>query len=407
MPNFLTVLMNAIKAKITPIWTKLRLWTNWSFIQTRILTKARQFFSKTLSIRPRHKNDYYPILLWLVSKKLAFAIVLVIGVVSLFYLCFVQPISVFRESGDGVKTYSYDSFPLRFTTGIVRIKSKSGYLAYEGNVEKGKAVGAGILYDSEGNMIYSGNFENSAYHAQGRLYYPGGQLKYSGAFENNLYEGSGVLYRSNGSKEYEGTFGLGLKEGKGTLYDGGGNAVYSGNFSRNQILYTDFLGKTTEEIADSYKGSRTVYTDHDYFAVSLNDIGAIYCGSSNEEWLNNSMMVEGLYVLSDTIVIDGVACKNVAELNQVFGMQAYEGNSEVTVPEAVAIDRLIKSGNKDFPSINLITNSVFADVLQVESYEPDYYIYLYTYTVEDLVYTFFFRERTGGFAMYLIEKEGL
>lgn len=404
MVNLFSVLLNTIKAKINPIWTKIKLWTNWQFIQTRVITKIRIFFTKSLTIKPRHKKDYYAIFGWLVSKRLVVAIVMGIGVFSLYYLCFVNPLSVFKGSGDAIRTYSYHSIPLRFTKGEVKIKAKSGYIAYEGNVESGQVTGAGNLYNQAGEVVYTGAFEANKFNGMGKEYYPGQVLKYTGNFADNLYEEEGILYRKNGTKEYEGTFSLGMKEGEGILYDSSNNQVYTGNFSKDQLLYSDLLGQKTAEIAKSYTGARTVYTDDTNFVVLLEDIHALYTGNAKENALDDSMGVEGVYVLSPKITRAGKECTNIAELNEVFQAPMYEGNSSVIMPEAVAIQALNNRGDKRFEMVDMQTENEFEDVIRVVDYESDYLIYLYSYEYEDLIYTFFTKEKYGEFSMYLIES---
>lgn len=404
MPDFINIIINAIKAKITSLWTTLRLWTSLSYLQTQASIKIREFFSRIFSVKPRHKDDYYTIFNWLVSKRLVFAVVLVTGMVSCYYLCFIHPVPLFLNNSEGIRVYRYDSLPLRFAAEKVKIKAKSGYVAYEGNVAGGKANGAGTLYDKAGNYIYTGEFVESKYHGSGKLYGERNVLKYEGSFAENLFNGEGTLYRNNGSKEYVGCFNMGLKEGAGILYDAGNNLVYTGNFSQDQVLYTDLLGKAAPEISDCYSGTRTVYTDENYFVVTLDDINAVYCGKSDKENLDESVIIEDLYVLQDTIVVEGHICRTAEDLSRVFGFKAYEGNTQITVPEAVAIDQLNKTGKGALTPVNLITEDIFADVKKVISYEPEYYVYLYTYIKEEVIYTFFFQERYGGFSMYLMEK---
>lgn len=403
--NLLNVLLTTIKAKITPVWTKLKLWTSWTFIQSRVITKIRLFFTQTLTIKPRHKKDYYPIFGWLVSKKLAFAAVLVVGVASLYYLSFVNPISVFKGTGDAIRTYSYSSIPLRFTKGTVKIKAESGYIAYEGNVEKGQVTGDGTLYNADGEVLYMGTFAKNKYNGQGKEYYPGQTLKYAGGFTDNLYEGTGILYRQNGTKEYEGAFSLGMKEGEGTLFDSGGNEIYKGNFSKDQLLYSDLLGKKTSDVAEIYDGVRTIYTDDTHFAVYLEDINAIYTGTPGEENLDDSVIVEGVYVLDAAMQIKGKSCRNIAELGEMLGNPIYEGNSAVTMPEAVAINAMNEKENHLFIPVHMDTNAAFTDSIVINDFESDNLVYLYSYKYEDLVYTFFTNEKYGNFGMYLIEKD--
>ena len=134
-----------MKARITPILTKIKLYTKPSFILTRLTELIKSFFTKTLNVKPRDKDDYYTIGRWMVSKKLAFAVVIIVGVLSFMYV-YSSWSGLFPGSkNDGIKTYDYNDILLKFTKGTVRIKGKSGYLAYEGDVSSGACNGQGTL----------------------------------------------------------------------------------------------------------------------------------------------------------------------------------------------------------------------------------------------------------------------
>jgi len=203
MNNLLSVLISSIKAKITSLVSRVRYWTSINFIKAVILTKVRNALSHIFEIKPRDKNDYYPLFGYLVSKRLARAIIVVVGILCLCYFVWVNPIvNIVDGMESGEKIYSYNSLPLRFIKGNVKIKAKSGYVAYEGNVEDGYVAGYGRLYDADGGMIYKGNFERNQYSGQGTLYYPVGQTQYEGEFKGNVFEGVGTLYRENGTRKY-------------------------------------------------------------------------------------------------------------------------------------------------------------------------------------------------------------
>ena len=397
--------LNALKARIVPLWTKIRLFTSPSYLKGEVLRRMIQFFRKMSDVRPRHKNDYYGFFGWLVSKRLAFLIVIAIGMVSAYYVTVVQPLSVFTAGGDGVKTYSYRSVPLRFTEGKVRILGKSKYLAYEGNVEKGAATGMGILYRKDGSTVYEGQFEKNEFHGNGTSYYPTGQVQYTGAFQHNVYCGTGRLYRENGSLEYDGEFLEGVKEGAGTLYDSGSNKVFSGNFSKGNLLYADFLGKSTAEAAKLYLGKKTVYTDEEYFVVDMEDISGILYGRLGEENLQDAVMVEGVYVLKDSFDFGRDSYTNVAEIAQLMGDAVYEGNTYLTMPDAVGVHVLNRTKAALHGDVTGEWNAYLADAVTVDSFDSGYSVYIYTFVQEDMRYTLFCKDRSGSFAMYLIEKQ--
>ena len=398
--------LNALKARIVPLWTKIRLFTNPSYLKGEVLRRMIQFFRKMTDVRPRNKNDYYGFFGWLVSKRLAFLLVVSIGMLSAFYVTVVQPLSAFTESENGVKTYSYRSVPLRFTEGRVRILGKSKYLAYEGNVEKGAATGMGILYRKDGSTVYEGQFEKNEFHGTGTSYYPTGQVQYTGAFQHNVYCGTGRLYRENGSLEYEGEFLEGQKDGAGTLYDGGNNKVFNGNFSKGNLLYTDFLGKSTGDAAKLYTGRKTVYTDDEYFVLDMPDISGLIYGLQGQENLQDAVMVEGVYVLQDGFAYGEREYTNIAEIAQLLGDAVYEGNTYLTTPDAVAIHVLNQTKAALNGDVTGEWNAYLADAVTVDSFDAGYSVYIYTFVQEDLRYTFFCKDRSGSFSMYLIEKQG-
>ena len=300
--NLIQVLLASIKAKITPLVTKFRQITSENFIRTRVIAKIREFFVLLFDVRPKNKKDYYEVFGWLISKKLAYAIVVVIGVLSMIYLVSIRSMYLPQKQEDGIKTYDYDDVMLRFAKGKVRIKGKSGYLAYEGDVEKGSVTGSGNLYGVDGTLLYQGEFAQNEYEGSGTQYYPDGTMHYKGAFSGNLYEGTGKLYRENGTLSYDGEFARGMKEGTGKLYAAGDKPVYEGSFSKDQLVYSALLGKSTAEVAQAYTGSRVIYRNDSDFTVLMPDIQALYIGVTDEANLEEQVMVDSVYVLKDSIL---------------------------------------------------------------------------------------------------------
>jgi len=403
--QFLSILISTIKAKFVSIWTKIYRWTTKTFVLSKILTAIRSFFSKTLSVKPRHNKDYYGFLAWLVSRKLVYAALLVLGVLSLFYLLVINPVFKSTDEADGIPVYSYDSLALRFTSEKVKIKADSGYIAYVGDVEEGTCDGRGVLYDKDGNMVYSGAFQNNMYNGDGKSFYKTGQVRYEGTFKDNIYDGTGVLMRQNGSKEYTGGFARGLKEGEGVLYDPSGKEIFSGLFSQDRLLYTDFLGRTTQEVRELYKGSSTIYRGTKDFIVSMPDIKAMYVGNLESNTVDDSVSVRDVYVFDDRFYVEGNEVSTIQELTDVLGDPYYEGNSRITQAEAVGISILNSNGNSLLDRVELGVTPIFDDAYDITSYDADYTLYLYTYRYEGLMYTFFCNEKYGRFGMYQVSKE--
>lgn len=397
--------LNAIKAKITPLWTKIRLLTNPTYLKTEVLRRLIIYFRKLTDIRPKDKHDYYKFFGWLISKRLAFFIIAFVGLASAYYITKVQPLSVFMSGQGGIKTYTYDSVPLRFTKGKVRILGKSKYLAYEGDVEKGLAKGNGILYRKDGTKVYEGQFENSKFHGNGISYYPTEQVQYKGEFRDNVYQGNGELYRADGSLEYKGIFLDGMKEGEGSLYDSGNNVVYKGNFSKGQLWYRDFVGKSTKEANSIYMGPKTIYTNDEYFVVNMTDIDAVYYGVQSEESVSDEIMVEGVYVLKNAFEYCGENLDTVFQIGEIMGEAIYEGNAYIILPEAVAIHILNQNGTEFYGETIKESEQLLRDAIRVNKFDDGYSVYIHTYVQDGLRYTFFGKDKNGKFAMYLIEKE--
>ena len=153
--NLFNILIQTLKSRLTPLVAKFRMWTSWTYLRSRLVVKIRDFFYSLLGIKPRNKNDYFTIGRLMISKRLAYAVVIVIGVASLWYIASER--SLFeRFDESGVQTYRYNSLRLRMVKGRVRILGRSGYLAYDGMVDEGYAAGEGTLYNPQGNTVYVG-----------------------------------------------------------------------------------------------------------------------------------------------------------------------------------------------------------------------------------------------------------
>lgn len=403
--NLLSVLLATAKAKITPLVSKFRLWTSWNFIRTRLIASIRNFFSSILNIKPRHKYDYYEVFGWLISKRLVFATMVVLGLVSVFYLVSIQRTYSLDKTVGGIPTYDYDSLMLRFTKGRVRIKGESGYLAYEGNVEGGRVTGFGTLYAPKGDVVYQGIFENNQYHGNGTSYYPGGIQTYTGAFEKNLYHGKGKLFRENGSLQYDGDFVRGVREGSGKLYDTGNNLVYQGSFQADEILYSELLGKDVSQVGEYYTGGRTIYDAEEELVVVMEDINAIYLARSDSESLDDSNRIEKIIVLDDSIGYGSNTYSAVGELESFFEQKIYEGNSTVTLGEAVAINRKMGTSYSPMQKVKIKTEETFVDYHFVQEFDENYIVSVNSYYKDGLIYTFVKDADEQGFLFYTIEAE--
>lgn len=403
--GLLGILISTIKSRMTGLVTKFKLYTNWNFIRTKIISKIRDFFTSMLGVKPRNKDDYYTIGRWMFSKRLMYALVIIIGVVSIWYIA--SETTLFRNfSEDGIQTYKYNSLRLRTAKGHVKITAKSGYLAYDGNVEGGYVVGNGTLYNKEGTVVYTGTFDQNKYEGTGTLNYDSGALCYKGGFHENLYDGTGTLYRQDGTREYDGEFALGKKNGTGRLFDTGENEIYEGIFASDYIVYSELLGKSVEDVASCYKGHRTLYTTPSESVAIMDAIGALYHAEANADALDDEETVDSVYVLADYLPYANEEVKTITDLTEVFGDPIYEGNSNVVFPEAVAINRINETRKIINGNVEMDMSQPFSDVAEVNGFDRDYVVYIYSFKRGDLVYSFVCPGQGDTFEFYYITGAG-
>ena len=404
--NLFSVLISTIKSRFAAIVSKLRLWLSWNYVRTRVVGVIRDFFFKLLDVKPKNKNDYYTIFGWMISKKLAYAAIIIVGVLSIWYIgANTKIFSYFTQNG-GIRTYSYNSVLLRLAKDKVRIKAKSGYVAYEGDVSKGYATGEGSLYSKDNVMLYNGSFLKNRYEGSGTQYYESGALKYNGAFHNNLYEGEGTLYREDGTEEYEGTFFAGMKEGHGKLVDGGNNALYEGSFAADEIVYSELLDKSADEIRNMYFGKQILYEeDGDLGSDSvmyLKDIGIMYLAVGDGSAADDTPKAQQVLVLKDNFSIGTSKANDIESLIGIMGDPIYEGNSAVILPEALATNVLNDRKRTLDGKVDMDLTQVYSDDIVVNSFDTTYPVYVYTFKRGDLVYSFVCKEKGGNFAFYEI-----
>lgn len=382
--------------------TKLRFLTTPAFWTTTVFTKIRQFFSKLLDVKPKHKKDYYGIGRWLVSKRLAFSIVIILGIVCVVFISSTLPARSSGQKGS-IPTYKYNSLPLKFYEGTVNILAKDNHLAFTGAVAQGKVTGNGILYDAEGNKLYEGTFAENLFNGKGQLFYPEGGLKYEGDFVDNLFQGSGNFYRSTGTLEYEGQHMSGKRSGAGKLYNSAGNQIFTGNFRNDDIIYGELIDKPTSELSSMYTGSSSVYSTSDEYCVTMDEINAVYSAKDGSNSLDGEWTVDSVYILSGTAVIGNYSYDTVDELTNLMGAADYYGTARVNLPEAICINTLVNQGSDEFFPIALKSSSELDEVYTVSSYDKNATVYLYTFIYDGLLYTFYCPQAgSNDFLMYSI-----
>ena len=405
MNQLLNMLIASARAKIMPLWIKLRMWSSPAFLKSQVLVRIREFFTKLLDVKPRNKWDYYSLFRWQVSKRLAFAIVVALGLVASLYIALTLPKDFLKGDGNAIPTYQYRSIPLKFYSGKVRILAREGYVAYGGNVDGGAASGDGVLYAADGSKVYEGQFANSMYNGTGTRYYPNGLPRYIGSFTDNVYNGTGSAYRDNGTLEYTGGFVDGLRSGVGILHDSVGAPVFNGNFQNGEIAYADFLGRPTGEIAGMYSGETEVYQSGDEYCVVMRDIDGVYSVKDGSNTLENEWTVDRLYVLRDTVMLEGSTCTSIRQLQNILGEPLYYGAAWVNLPEAAAWNVLAAQDPDEIEAVEITAQEGLEGVYSVTEYDRDFQMYLYTFEKAGVLYTFYFNAAgESDFVMYAMEK---
>lgn len=401
--RILDALISTLRGKIMSLVNMIKRFTSPVYLQSTVVARIRAFFTNHFTIKPRNKRDYFTVFVWMISKRLVFMLCIIAGVLGLYYITIVNPVMSLKV--DGVRTYSYNSVPLRFVSGKVNIRAKSGYIAYTGNVQKGKVTGEGTLRSKNGNLIYEGHFDNNYYNGEGKLYYDTEALRYSGGFVNNIFEGTGTLFRKNGSVEYEGEFLHGQKNGQGILFGSNSKPVYTGRFANDEVVYTDLLDLMTAEISKVYTGVSQVYRDDNDFIVTMDDIDALYTVDSSVETLDDAISIDGIYVLKNVFDYQGKKYTSISELKDMLSDIEYEGNSNILLSEAVCVKKINQKRESQFEQISISEEEIYKNVFEVSDFDSDNSLYLYSFSSDGIRYTFFCADKYGRFDFYLIEKE--
>ncbi len=405
MKQIWNALVQTIKLRLNRIIVTFKRFSSPAYLLQYIVVRIRNFFGRLMDIRPKNKKDYYTIGGWMVSRRLVNFLLILAGVGCLFYLTVTHPFK--RSSGEtgNLPVYKYSSISLRYASGKVRIKAKEGYIAYEGEVSGGYVNGEGKLYDEEGTLVYEGAFQKNKYNGEGKLYYPFGQLEYTGTFADNLFEGTGTQYRESGAKLYEGTFENGMREGTGVFYNASDSPVFTGSFHRDEIVYTQFLNKSAEEIGSLYTGGQLIYQNAEATqnAVVLSDIDVIYYSGDTSTSVDGTMRSDILCVGKSSFVYGNKTIDTIEGLTEVLGEPEYEGNSYMTFLEAVGISWMQNRGKAMNIDTGMSMDMVFDEVSVVNEYNKNALLYLHTYKIGESTYTFVSENRTGAFFMYEIE----
>ena len=401
MNQFFNMIVNTIKYRFAAISARLRYWTNANYIKTRVINRFQQWLAGLFNVKPRNKKDYYTFLGIMVSRRLAHVVILCVGLICLGYLWLVKPFQSLGSDGT-IKTYKYNSWPLKFMDADVNITAKRGYIAYTGHVKGGYAQGQGELFDPDGGLVYSGEFSKNMYNGTGKQYYPNGQLHYEGSFVDNLYQGKGKLYRPGGALYYSGEFKENYQDGQGELYNIAEQKVFGGVFKRGELIYTQLLGKTVEEINAAYTGSKKLYEYSDESMIAMNEISALYIPASTENSLDTTAKAQTLYVIRDVFVSGDKRIETVSQLKEHLGEPQFEGNSYMNFYDAAAIQWCQDNGKDIALEPNLEYTEEYDEYVQVDGFDGEALIYMYVYEINDLSYTFIAVGHEDKFFMYTI-----
>lgn len=404
MKNLFSVMLNTARAQVTRLFSTFRRFTSATFLKAQVISKLRLAFTRLFDIKPRDRKDYYVIFRWMISKRLAFALVVVLGLLCGYYIYSMTPSSMIKNNNGSQHTYKYNALPLKFYKGTCNILDKEGRLAYSGNVEKAQCKGSGTLFDKDGNKVYVGAFDNNMFNGQGTSYYHDGTTKHTGSYIDNLYDGNGISYYPNGVMKYNGEFSQGMQNGSGTLYSASGSDLFTGTFLKDDIVFEEFVGKSTEDVSNMYFGNIDVYSDNNERSVLMDDINAVYSAKDGSNSLDEQWTVDRVIVLSDTFKTTGGSFSSIQKITNELGRPSYLGITQINLPEAIAINALEGDAANTIAKVDMSVTDTFEEVHTVNRFDSNYNIYIYSYHYSDLVYTFYCAgSGVDEFIMYSIE----
>jgi hypothetical protein len=233
-----------------------------------------------------------------------------------------------------------------------------------------------------------GEFDSNMYNGSGTLYAADGTVLYDGGFMDNLYSGQGNLYFESGSLHYAGMFDQGKMNGEGVLYNATATPIFAGNFVMDEIAYPEFVGKSAEESAGMYSGSRMVYAAFDgEYVIAMPEISAAVAMTNAQEALEAEGKVSEAYVTKDSIVLGGKEMSSINELNAYFGTADYAGYTYATIADAIAVNAL--GASSPFGAVDITTERVFDDARTVTEFDNQFEIYIHAYKKDGSMYSFY------------------
>ena len=137
----------------------------------------------------------------------------------------------------------------------------------------------------------------------------------------------------------------------------------------------------------------------------MTEIDAVYAVKDGSNTLENEWTVDRIYVLRDTVPLEGGNCGSIREIMSVMGQPLYFGTVWVELPEAVAWNLLAGERPNQLERVDVTAEPTFENVFSVSDYDRDYQLYLYTFEYDGLLYHFYFTQSgESQFLMYAMEK---
>ena len=357
-------------------------------------------------------DDYYTIGKTMISKKIIHFIFIVLSVLAAIYLIFTVPakISQYYSNKEDNKIYTkyYNSRSLKKYSGVATVLSKKSQARYVGELVEGVAQGKGTLYDKKSRVLYNGNFIKNEYTGEGTLYYKDGYPEYFGLFQNNLFHGLGKLYYDNHKLNYEGNFINGLKNGEGILYNKYGLEIFKGIFIDDKPSIEKYLNMKSSLLKDVFLETGIIYSNNIITCVVYENLGVMVALNNQNDSLDNESTVERVYILNNKYFLDEPKIKKKeldTKIDKINGIKSCTGYTQVLFCEMSAIDYLRSLDNdlyQNFSEYNF--SRKYSDVLESDIDKSKDKIYVQSYNINDLEYTFYFATQDGEYVFYSIER---
>jgi hypothetical protein len=166
------------------------------------------------------------------------------------------------------------------------------------------------------------------------------------------------------------------------------------------------LDKKTSDVAGMYTGRREVYTGDDVYCVYMSDIDAVYYGEDQSNSLDEDFKVTGLYVLKNSIKLDGEELNEINDVKNSMGDVIYQGNTIMSDSDEIALNKACEVYGKNvlYGKATYTQETIFDDVYEVSNFERQYTVYIYVCEKDGIIYTFFCKDKDAGFGFYMMES---